>query len=321
MHVLANVVGIYFHLYAIWVLVTQFAFLSYLAIRDVLDTRRGPRLCRESFRLLWLSFPAIGILTLICYAPVLEELIVTAQDRGGRVLELSFPAGLTAFLGGVGVPFGAVLAILVVLGLVSNRHPLNWEMQYFVLLFLGPLLVSWLILRPADLYPRFFIYFLPYYVLLMISGLYALWQFAARCSWGVSCAVLRIPIIILTVCILCVWITHSWRDIPVSKYRDAIQDMETDLGLEETTLCVIGGDAEMFRYYGTNPLVIPKSMEHLEQLLGENSEVRCAFHDVPWSSTEHRKMAEFLAEKAMTSHIYEGDTTVAVYTYRKDAYE
>jgi hypothetical protein len=314
--VLASVIGTYFHLYGIWVTVVQFVFLLYLAITQAACNPSGRHLGVKSFRLLWSSFPAIGILSFICYAPVCEELLGTIHSRGNGVLEWSFPLGLIRLLGGTGLALGTLLAGLVVLGLISHRHSHTWETEYVVLLLLAPLLVSWLLLRPADLYVRFFIYFLPYYVLFLVSGLSALWHFTTCLHRRIYGVLLRTLIGISAGLILCSWTVNSWRIVPSPEYRDAIETMETGVG-PSTMLCAIGGDAEMFQYYANQPLVIPHSMTEFYQFLNETPEVRCAYHDVSWSSAEHEQMAKFLAQNAMPPQIYRGDTVVAVYTYRK----
>jgi hypothetical protein len=314
--VLASVIGIYFHLYGIWVTVVQFVFLLYLAITQATCNPSGRHLGVKSFRLLWSSFPAIGILSFICYAPVCEELLGTIHSRGNGVLEWSFPLRLIRLIGGTGLALGILLAGLVVLGLISHRHSHTWEIEYVVLLLFAPLLVSWLLFRPADLYVRFFIYFLPYYVLFLVSGLSALWDFTTCPHGRVYGVLLRTLIGISAVLVFCSWIVNSWRVVPSPEYRDAIETMETGVG-PSTMLCAIGGDAEMFQYYANQPLAIPQSMTEFHQFLNETTEVRCAYHDVPWSSAEHEQMAKFLAQNAMPPQIYKGDTVVAVYTYRK----
>ena len=73
----------------------------------------------------------------------------------------------------------------------------------------------------------------------------------------------------------------------------------------------------MFQYYANQPLAIPQSMTEFYQLLNETTEVKCVYHDVLWSSAEHRLMAKFLTQNATLSQTYRGDTVVIVYTYQQ----
>lgn len=308
--ILASVIGIYFHLCAAFVTVVQVLFLLFLASSRVFRNHSARLLHAKSFRILWLSFAAIVGLSLICYAPVFQQLIVNLSSRGHGRFQPLFPLRVIGMLSGnIWTPVCVLLFLVFVVGLISLRTSHSKEVNYFTLLFLLPLLTVWL-LRPFDLYARFFVYFLPYYILLFVSGLSTIWYFATKRHGRVSRYFLHALCTVLAVSVLFTWAANSWNDIPVEGFRDAVRAMGINV-TQPTALCAIGGGAELFQYYSERQIFVPRSMGEFKQIVRRYPEIRCAYRKRWWESSQHTRIGEFLSQNA-TSQQFQG---VVVFTY------
>jgi Dolichyl-phosphate-mannose-protein mannosyltransferase len=313
--IVTSVMGIYFHLYAILMTMVQTLFLSYLAARQLFGIGSKPSLSRESFRLLWVSFGIILVLALACYAPVFPELISTIVMRGHGQFQAAFPFNVIGELSGsTRWPLAAVVFPVCALGWISLRRSYANEVTYFSLLFLLPLFAMWLS-RPFDLYPRFFVYFLPYYMLFLVSGLFMLWRLSTRGTITVHTYVTRPLCAILALSIFYIWAVTSWNMISSTTedgFKKAAAAMEIDKG-EASTLWAIGGDPTILQYYVKRKLLIPHSFREFQEAIKGASEVRCAYLTPSWAPAEHRAIAEFLSQHAEVQQFGE----VLVFTYRK----
>lgn len=299
--ILASVIGIYFHLCAAFVTVVQILFLLYLASSQVFTNQSGRLLHVKSFRTLSLSFAAIVGLSLSCYAPVFPQLIQNITSRGHGSFQPLFPLRVIENLPGsiwapLWAPLGALVFLVFLFGLISFRTSHSKEVNYFTLLFLLPVLTAWLS-RPFDLHTRFFVYFLPYYVLLLVSGFFTLWHFATRRHGRVSSYFFRALCTVLAVSVLCTWTVNSWNNVPEEGFRDAIQAMQTD-AIQPIALCAIGGGAELFQYYSETQIFVPRSREEFQQIVERYPEIRCAYRKTWWEPAHHTEIGEFLSQNA-----------------------
>ena len=89
--VLASVAGIYMHLYALLVTVSQFILVLLLALKQSYFSKTRPYLNAQSFRLIWSAFWIIVVLSFICYLPVLFKLIYWISRRNHATFQLFFP--------------------------------------------------------------------------------------------------------------------------------------------------------------------------------------------------------------------------------------
>ncbi|HYU19341.1 MAG TPA: glycosyltransferase family 39 protein [Chloroflexota bacterium] len=333
---LASVVGIYFHLYAAFVTLVQALFLAQLLVTQAVSRRAGPHPV-HSPRLTLGSFGAIGGLSLLCYAPVLPSVLLNiARDARGPFAPL-FPWAVAEELSGV--TWGPLAALVLVASLIGLRslyrtHPR--AAQYFGWLLAAPLLIAWLS-HPISLYPRFLIYFLPYYLLLFVAGLLEPnppapfpkgpkgkgglpnklplpFRPFREGGWGTSA--LRGVRYVLATALIAI-LLYNWSVSPASAIseegmRDASRAMASNAN-DSVGLCAIGGGAELFRYYVGGRLAVPASMNEFQQLARRYEELRCAYRQKSWEPRSHTEIAAFLSQHASV----ETFDNVVVFSYRR----
>ena len=308
LYTLFSALGVYFHLYAVWVILVQFLFLLYLLIQEGRKKFVGRFINQSAYHLLWPAFPAIGLLSLILYAPVFEQLLFSISHRGqSGVLNLSFPMEIAgSFAGGIALFPAMILLALGAVGAFTLLKTAARFTAYFLLLFTVPLLVMWLVMRPYDLYPRFFAYLLPYFALFLAAGLLALWRF----SLNLDRTYLRITALVLLAgfvgSIVWSWSVDSWRIEATTDYRAAMHFLMEDAP-QGTVMCAIGYGAEIIKHYQDMEFVFPEAIENIN-LLQEGTPIRCLYHDVFWNSPQHRDLAAFLVQNAQVTEF--GDVVV-----------
>ncbi len=280
--VLCGVAAIYFHLYAAAVVVVQVLLLLCLAARQVLGRGSGRFMWLESFRILWLSFGATVGLSLLCYAPVSSQLSGDIAQQGVARFQPLFPLGvLESLSGSTWAPVGIWALFAVGVGLISLRRSHPRQVAYWILLFLVPVSTAWLV-RQIPLADRFFIYLLPHYLLLVVSGLWAVWRLAANRSRGPTRYALYALCAILAASVLCTWCVDPWRKVRHRSYREVMQAMQAQ-ATESTAFCGVGGGVGKLEYYSDRQMFFPRSMEQFQQIAEQYSEIKCAYHGTPWT--------------------------------------
>jgi dolichyl-phosphate-mannose-protein mannosyltransferase len=282
-HALATSGAIYFHIYGVWTGLIQYALFAALAMRS--------RLPAASFRLLWRSFAAVLVTTLVLYAPVVLDLIAAGRERGRTAVQTEFPLALFDGITGAHVPWLRVLAaVLLVAGLVRIRTRVL-HATYFALLLVVPLSVAWLVLRPLDLYPRFFEFWTPIFcavVAIAIAGRGA--------RFGRRDALFVIPAAVMALTLLVNWVGQDLQPVPASGYRDALRP-RADASVGARTF-VVGADADMLAYYLRPPVASLESIDELERAMRQPPyELTVAYHDMKWNAPEHQRIAELLSRR------------------------
>jgi hypothetical protein len=166
-------------------------------------------------------------------------------------------------------------------------------MQYMVVLLLLPI-SAMMVIRPYDLYARFFLYWLPYAAMLAALGARVACQWAAACQpWWVAHGV-RVASGLSALVILCAWV--GWRTWwPDPGYRDASAAALT--GADQSVgLCAFGAEADAWQYYFDKPLFLPHSLRELQDFSQRYAEVRCVQYDAAWQGPEQTEIARFLSE-------------------------
>jgi uncharacterized membrane protein len=296
MFTVASSIGIYFHLYASVVTIVQMMHVIYLAIAQIAGWHSTGHLDRRSFRILWLSFAAIVIISVICYAPLLPLIVYSAIQRGHGGFKPFFPFNVLEFWSGsTWEPLTALLFFVFVVGLASFPHATARD--YLALLFVLPLFGAW-VANPYDLYERFFVYYLPYYTLFLVFGLFSLWS-STTIAGTYGLHLVRPMCVIVLTGVLYTWATEIWdsQQSINDHFREATYFMIGGLQAD-TTLCALGGAATKFRYYSTKRVVIPESLEEFERLTYSYSEIRCAYRRTKWDSTFHREIVNLLSGSA-----------------------
>jgi hypothetical protein len=279
------------HLYAAWITLVQFTFLVSLAV--LAGRSQVARLSVKSFNQLWLAFAIIGLLSLVCYTPLFSSFESTIHVRGRTPVELLFP--FTVFLAFVGTDAGSATVIalaFLIPGVIafSQRHRL--EMVYFTALLLVPLLAMWLVIRPFDLYARFFVYWLPYFTLLLATGICSAGTWLSNFHKGVAP---KVACWAMAGALAWTWVGQGWRIMPQAPFRQAVTWLSQGAG-ESSTLCGFGPDVVMLNYYASAKIHVMTSTLQLNQVIDTADDLRCAFHDVRWASDLSRAMAATMAE-------------------------
>jgi len=312
--IIMTVMGIYVHLYAVWVMVGQYFLTLILAIQSTWRKRPVFQLSKESFRFLWLSIIAIGFISSVCYLPVINQLLHNIQARGQGTVDPQFPlVFIDEISGNSGVLISLIGFLFVLLGIFANWQQHKLMMVYIGSISLLPLLASWLLLHPHDLYARFFSFIVPYYAILAVLGILAFLRYSA--DWVQKPVRIASWIFLGCVLLICLyaWSTNSWNNISEeAQYRNAINALTKNAGTS-VTLCVFGSDAEIFQFYTARNYVIPETIEDLDQLVAKSEELRCAYHAAPWNPGEYKRMAAKLAEIAVPQEF----KRMTVYTYIK----
>ncbi|GAB4427844.1 MAG: hypothetical protein Kow0031_07970 [Anaerolineae bacterium] len=308
LYIIFSTIGIYFHLYVVWIIVVQGLYLLYLLLREMLAGFNGRSLGRASYRALWFAFPTVGALSLMLYAPVMSQLLENISLRGqSPAFNPAFPLDVVMEFGGRNSLWAAWLILgLVVVGGLALAKAAPQVVTYFLLTLAVPLLVMWLILRPFDLYPRFFAYLLPFYVLFLAAGLIQVWNGIKK----IRPAFIRFAGTLLLAGLLGTvvffWLVDIFTVSVSTDYRAAMQYLVEDAP-HGTIMCAFGYDAEIAAYYQDVELVYPQAIENLD-LVQPGTPINCLYHDVFWNTPQHKELAAFLAERAEMKDF--GDLTI-----------
>ena len=248
------------------------------------------------------SFAAIAVISLLLYMPVFLQMFRDLIGRGWSDFNRTFPwAVIQELSGSEWLQITALIALVSLLGWLAllKSHPL--EAGYFSLLLAGPLVIVSLA-RPFDLYPRFFAYWLPYYLLLFMAGLHSLWHLTS----GATLRFLRYlsPILatIIIGLVLYNWAANWQNYIPNEGYREASMAIMRDAE-EPVVFCAIGGARSVWQYYIPGPIVTPSSVAELQETGANHSEVRCVYYEASWQSAGQTRIAEFLLQHSSWSRV------------------
>ncbi len=298
-YLFASVLGIYFHLYAALVTMAQGVYLVLLATRGALRPRKAV-ISRAAFRSLWAALGAVPFLSGILYAPVATALFTTIRGRGRGPFHAEFPLTvLQTFVPGPGVAVLMAGTLMLVLGVAAlyRRRPV--EAAYLLLLLLLPLATVWLSC-PADLYPRFFIFWLPFYTLFLAAGLKLFWE-----AFVEYYPPIRFMGKAAAIGLLAAWgalsLAAAWAGPGEAPFRTACRTLE-DNSSEATTCCAIGGDPGMLQWYCRHKLHVLRSVPEAESLVRGRADFRCIYNRMEWEAPEQTRIAQFLAERATAQH-------------------
>jgi mannosyltransferase len=301
-YTLTTTAGMYFHLFTGLVLATQILFTLVNASYQNLGKTRHPPLDRRSFRILWISFAAIVGLVFIVYMPVLPGVaFFIAYEQNPGIRTFLAPKIIDSLNGGIWAPLGAMMLGAFMWGMIRLRNHFPREAGYFALLFL--LSVCLVPLFFSSLSPRFFVFLLPYYILLAVSGLSALWN--RRILYAACLA--------LVVSLSAGWTFNSWNNIPEDPFKATASVLETDL-TPDIGLCAIGNGAELFAHYTSRTVFVPSSIEELKRFARAHREIRCACVTGWNMSTPHAKILEYLSKKALVHRLRDS----VVYVHKTD---
>jgi hypothetical protein len=307
--VAVSVLGVYIHLYSVLVTLVQVLIVTVMAARGAFSQRWTDN-HRSVVKYLAFSFLAIAVVSFVCYLPALQSMlgdIVSRESAGTFIPE--FPLLVLQDLSGnEHVAVVALMFLVYAYGLFIfiRSHP--FEGSYFACLALVPLCIMWMA-RPYDLYPRFFVYYLPYYILFLAFGLYTIGSIGEHYSRFVRSG-LYILIAAGVLLILYGWQPQWMREIPDEGYRDASRAVLAGAD-DSTTFCAIGGARSVWAYYIEREIAKPQNLDDLLALSKNHHDVRCVYYQASWQSVDQTAIADYLSRHG--SHRTVKDSTVFWY--------
>jgi hypothetical protein len=298
--VLASTLGIYFHLYAGLVIIAQALYWLYnLNIKRVVVALKHCSVWPE-LRMFIVCLGSVVLLSTVLYAPALRFIIafVRYSERGPFRALLAWD--IVELVSGTDWPLPAIIILAVsLIGMVTfQRH--NPDFVYYCawLLILPFTLV--LVRRPIFAFDRFFLYWLPYYLIFFTIGSAHVWGLARAARPAVSRYVLYTCTVGGSILILAAW-ALSWGRWPEEVMRTGLREAsiaylrETD---DTVGLCLIGFDVMGWQYYIDRPLFKPASTEELLEFSHAYAEVRCVA-TYPYSNNQppsEKALVRFLDE-------------------------
>ena len=199
----------------------------------------------------------------------------------------------------------ALVMVMVALMGLRSLWTVHWRLAlYCVCIFILPIMVV-MVVRPSDLYTRFFIFALPWHVLILTRGGMAIWQQSV--AWGRAAGVtMRLALVVLAIGVGVRWTSHvSWNYASgpfngcIAPYRALGQAMLSQAG-SNVCLCAFGEGCEELSYYAGQTLKVPCDLNELRSYIRGYDEVRCAYNVTLWDTPEQRKMAQFLGANGTT---------------------
>ncbi len=310
LYTVVGVAGIYVHLYAALVLLTQLL----VRLRPV-PARRSARFAFLRLRLAVPRLLLVGMLGTaggagLLYAPMLRQMVRDTLSRGHGVLDLAFPVATLRELSGIDwLVLQLAILLVLLLGVQTLFTTRRFATVYFVALFLVPVLLM-VAARPFDLYPRFFAFWLPYGIIFFVVGVSVPWQ-KAWCSGRAWSRYAIAPMLsVLLAAIGLGWRSTLPRYVVDEGYREASQVALAGAGAS-VPICALGGARSVWQYYIGREIAMPTSLDEMVDLTTAHTAVRCVYYPASWQSQDQTDIARFLDTHARAVHI--GDLVVFLY--------
>ena len=324
LYILSSVLAIFFHLFGAFVVLTQFAFLLYLAVREIASEHSGRILSVGSYRTLYLAFPVIVGMSFACYVLILPQYFFNLREAKHGAFNLLFPfevLGLFSYGPVRSVDMGwwiltGIMGSLCIIGWIAFRHACARIANYLGCLAILPLLIV-MPARPYYLSARFFLFWLPFYVIMVGKGMLAAWHLVRTRSARISRFVFQGCYLMVVGVMLSTWVVRVWFDYPRLEhgFREAAWEMERN-ATPTTGLCAIGWASWRLQYYLHRDLLIPRDWEDFAQFTHRYPAITCADASFEESGREPayiRDIGAFLVSHARSQQ-YHG---IVVYSYEK----
>lgn len=309
-YIFANVLAIYFHLYSAWVPVIQIIFLVSAWLWQNIKKPKEILFESKSFHRICISFLAIVILSLVLYLPVLNSFLANISMRGkGEFQELFAFRLLGVMNGGIQAPLQIVLFFIAIIGGFALWQKMRALVIFSVLLLSIPVLIT-LFLRPFYLFSRFFLFALPFYLLILATGVYrlGLWVTGLR---PLSKKVATLPILTLMLLIFYAWINNTNKNMMEDGFRYGVMALKNYP--EAQIYCAIGQGAELFQYYSNKPILNPTDLAEFCGWIENHDEIVCLYRKGVVVSEVHQQILKFLIQNAQSEKVQ----NVIIYCYTR----
>ena len=293
LHGASSALGVYFHLYGVWVVFVQWLVVVWLvACRRSIGIDIPPPIDAAGMRLLWRSFLSIAAVALVLYLPVLGELVTIAGIRGRSPVQPALPSELFhSFVGADSAVLRVGLVALCLLGL-ARQHRI--EGIYLGALLGLPFVAMWLIVRPVNI-PRFFVYWTPVFTYLIADGTVALtaWAIARPSRKGRLLALApAVGASVIIGFVITNWIRQDRRPASAG-YREFLQPAIQHDGWR---LFVVG-DLQFLNYYLGKYLERLDAVSDVEQAINDVPRLLVVYHNVNWNTAAEQQMARVLRRR------------------------
>jgi hypothetical protein len=298
-HGIANVLAVYFHLYGVWILFTQYTLFGWLVLRYKKTSRPdGDAADPAALSLLCNSFAGAAAVLMLLHLPVVNGLAAALTGRGRTSVRPDFFLDVyRSFVATNSTLLGLSIIAIAVLGLLRVRP---FVAAYIVLSLGVPLFVMGWLVRPLDLYARFFVFGTPWLALLIASGIPSprptrtLRSVTVGSSFALA---VRIACSVALVALMADWIAQDLQPTALPDYRALLRSSVPD---QARRTYAAGGDAEMFEYYLPKPFSVLHSEGDLDRVLHESPRLLVVYHDKSWNTAEDRQIAETLRRRCAT---------------------
>lgn len=277
-HAVVTALAVYLHLYGIWMLAAQ-------CLALLVWWRRSDGATRGWYAAAASSAGA-ALLVMAAYLPLVPGLLQVAEGRGRGEWTMAFGAELVRAFGGTEVIVALVaIALLAIIGAVAvfRREPAAAVVLIAALVL--PLVVMWMILRPLDLQPRFFVFWVPCLAVLLAASLSFLWR------WRIAGAAATV----LTAWLMVIWLQAAVVPAPVGGNRDVF----AGLAPRTAPALGLGADVMMYEYYA-GPMRQVHSFAEIEQARASSQDVTVIYHDVAWNAAATIAAADQLTRQCST---------------------
>ena len=273
LYILFTVLGFYCHVFMCAVSLSQLVtFLLVIFIEKYSARRSG--VTTRGYRPFLISLCVAGTLTLLLYAPVLPAFVhnigkvrLVSVNRMPFILSLlsSLYPGVHSMLGGI------VYGVLCVSGSYSLFTRNLTLLVYCVVLLMLPLSL-YLIINPMFVFERYFIFTVPFALLVISKGMVEL---AERLR-----GVYRNGVVVVLLSTL-VYVQYpaiaTMLNQDRQSYREAVRYVEDEVnGRTGDLVFSIGYAGEHFRYYASGITILtPESLDELSALMEDKERIWC----------------------------------------------
>jgi len=306
---IVSVLGLYTHLYMVMVILSQVAVV--MSGVFLFKEKDKPLIGYDAAAKLLMHYTFIGVVVFLLYLPVLPFIVFELfRHHATKIINLDFIWSVFKYLGSglEGLDFGILYFIMFILGLTflwkENR-------KYIVILTVSLFLVSFginYVLGPRYLYPRFFIFALPVYLIAAASGIYSL---CINSKGAVSIILITLSAVILISLSLPSIKTVLY--LPRQDYKRAALFIKKTIKPGKETIIIAPGIAgREIRYYLRDYNVV--KTDSLEDIKRINSVYNNVMFFITYGWTVPRRIMQFVKKKYTFSIPFRSRIAVGIYT-------
>jgi len=271
--VLFTILGCYSHVFMVAVSISQFFSSLLFIVAEKLGSRKSginPKTFRNFIIALFFS----GFIAILIYSPILPAFFNNmGKVRFVNISRIPFILNLlTTFFPGVQSLLGSIIyAILFFTGMYLTFRKDHTLLIYLFVLSVLPLSL-YLLINPMFVFERYFIFALPFILLIVSQGIVGLAEnFKGKYKNGVVLFLLLIIIYLQFPAIR----KMLYQDR--QNYREAVRHVENEVrGSKGDLIFSIGYAGEHFKYYATGiTIATPETFDELSALIQDKERIWC----------------------------------------------